>query len=581
MSVARPWWLLALALLLPLILLHLRRPALAVRDVADLAIWERLAGPAESADWRLRRPRHPVLLALQALALSALVLALAGPERRDGAPPATTVYVVDGSLWMHVGTRLADARAGVRQLVGSEPRNDVAVVTATGTPAVAYRGPRSGLEEGLRQRARECAAPATWPRASPSARACSAVAAGAWSCSAHPRPRSRRSRAAPGQVSVRVVGSRTADQGVFARGSRCGIGPAGACEILATVRNESASPRVDRYVAHVDGKPVLTLRVAVPAHGAKTLALTAQPGVAVRLQLAGRDALALDDTAWFDVPSAAGTPAAMTVTLVGDPATAKPLAQALAAAPGVTLNLRTPATYRRRDALASDLVVLAGWLPAGRPAAGARRRAGRAPAAPGRRRDGRARGSRREQHGRGRRPRRRRRSAVAEHRPRRGQAARAAPLARCRHLEPRRSTARRRRQRPSARGGARLRPREIQPDAASGVPDPRAQPRALGGGLDVGRRPRLAQDQLAPGCDARDGHGREGRIAERRPERQGRRRRRTRGGRVHGRRDGPGRRPPPRGDRCDPRRRERPSGRWADRPHRVGADGRAARARAR
>ena len=85
----------------------------------------------------------------------------------------------------------------------------------------------------------------------------------------------------------------------------------------------------------------------------------------MRLQLAGRDALALDDTAWFDVPSAAGTPAAMTVTLVGDPATAKPLAQALAAAPGVTLNLRTPATYRRRDALASDLVVLAGWLPAG------------------------------------------------------------------------------------------------------------------------------------------------------------------------------------------------------------------------
>jgi hypothetical protein len=31
----------------------------------------------------------------------------------------------------------------------------------------------------------------------------------------------------------------------------------------------------------------------------------------------------------------------------------------------VTLNLRTPATYRRRDALASDLVVLAGWIPSG------------------------------------------------------------------------------------------------------------------------------------------------------------------------------------------------------------------------
>ena len=84
MSFARPWWLVALALLLPLILLHLRRPALTVREVADLAIWDRLAGPAESGDWRLRRPRHPVLLALQALALSALVLALAGP---DGGTP--------------------------------------------------------------------------------------------------------------------------------------------------------------------------------------------------------------------------------------------------------------------------------------------------------------------------------------------------------------------------------------------------------------------------------------------------------------------------------------------------------------
>jgi hypothetical protein len=152
---------------------------------------------------------------------------------------------------------------------------------------------------------------------------------------------------------------------VFARGSRCGIGPAGACEILATVRNTGSRKRVDRYVAHVDGKPVLTLRIGVPAHSAKSLALTAQPGVAVRLQRTGGDALALDDAAWFDVPSAAGTPAAMTVTLVGNPATAKLLAQALAVAPGVTLNLRTPATYRQRDALASDLVVLAGWVPGG------------------------------------------------------------------------------------------------------------------------------------------------------------------------------------------------------------------------
>ena len=94
------------------------------------------------------------------------------------------------------------------------------------------------------------------------------------------------------------------------------------------------------------------------------MTLTAQPGVSVRLLLTKRDALAFDDTASFSVPSAADTPPSMTVTLVGDPRTAKPLAQALAAAPGVNLELRTPATYRRHDALASDLVVLDGWVPA-------------------------------------------------------------------------------------------------------------------------------------------------------------------------------------------------------------------------
>ena len=251
-----------------------------MRDVANLAIWERLAGPAESADWRLRRPRHPVLLALQALALSALGVAL------RQAPAARRRTARDDGLRRRrlarteVGTRLADARAGVRQLVGSEPRNDVAVVTATGAPAVAYRGPRSGLEDGLRQ-----------VRASAGAGdLAGGIVLGAGLLGGRggrmvvlhaPETAKPEIRAATGQVSERVVGSRTADQGVFALGSRCGLAAAGACAILATVRNESASPRIDRYVAHVNGKPVLTLRVPVPAHGTATVALTAQPGVAV------------------------------------------------------------------------------------------------------------------------------------------------------------------------------------------------------------------------------------------------------------------------------------------------------------
>jgi hypothetical protein len=362
-SFARPWWLAALALLLPLVVLHLRRPSLARREVASLAIWERLAAPVESSDWRLRRPRHPLLLALQALALCALVLALAGPARRHSAPPPTTVYVVDGSLWMNVGTRLADARAGIERLAAAEPASSVALVAATGTPSVAYRGPVAGLAgalDGMRAGAG-------------GADLAAGIALGAGLLGSRegrmvvlraPEDAVPEIVSASGQVTVRAVGTATADQGIFAQGARCGIGPAGACEVVASLRNFDGVRHVDRYAAFLDGERALTLRASVPAHGTTTLTLTARPGASVRLQLTKRDALPLDDTAWFSVPSAAGTPAQMTVTLVGDPATAKPLAQALAAAPGVNLELRTRATYRRRDALASDLVVLDGFVPA-------------------------------------------------------------------------------------------------------------------------------------------------------------------------------------------------------------------------
>ena len=387
MSLARPWWLAGLALLLPLVLLHLRRPSLSVREVSSLALWERLAAPVESSKWRMRRPRHPVLLGLQALALCALVLALAGPARRGAAPAPTTVYVVDGSLWMHVGTRLADARADVRHLAAAEPDAHVALVAASGTPSVAYQGPASGLGGAL----------GVLRAGSGSADLASGIVLGAGLLGDRrgrlivvraPEDAIPEIASARGQVSVRVVGRRAPDQGLFARGSRCGIGPAGACEVVATLRNGDSVPRVDRYAAYLDGTFALDLRAAVPAHGTTTVTLTARPGSSVRLQLRGRDALALDDVAWFTVPSAADTPPSMTVTLVGDPATAKPLAQALAAAPGVNLELRTRATYRRSDALRERPRRARRLGPADWASARAGGRADRASPAPGWRRGG-------------------------------------------------------------------------------------------------------------------------------------------------------------------------------------------------
>ena len=366
MTFARPWWLAGLVLLLPLALLHLRRPSLTVREVPSLMLWDRLGGSATSTTRRLKRPRDPLLLLLQALVLAALVLALAGPQLLAARPPATTVYVVDGSLWMQVHGRLAAARRDVLAAAAEQPSPRVAVVEATGTPSVVYLGRAAGLADAL-------------ARLEPDAGAGDlqgAIALGAGLLGGSggrmvvlraPEDAMPATFAARGQLAARVVGSPTDDQGLFDGSARCGVGASAACELIATVRNEAVRPRIDRYVASASGGRPVTLRVAVPARSSSTIVLTAPPGSRVRLHLTGHDALAPDDTAWISVPGAAGVTGATTVTLVGDPSSALPLARALVAVPGVKLELRRPASYRRSDALASDLVVLDGWLPPGLP----------------------------------------------------------------------------------------------------------------------------------------------------------------------------------------------------------------------
>ena len=77
----------------------------------------------------------------------------------------------------------------------------------------------------------------------------------------------------------------------------------------------------------------------------------------------GPNALAAAARARVSVPDAAGVPSPTSVTLVGEPADALPVARALAAVTGVRLRLRTPGDYRPSDARESDVVVLDGSLP--------------------------------------------------------------------------------------------------------------------------------------------------------------------------------------------------------------------------
>ena len=364
MSFDRPWWLAGLLLLVPLVILHLRRPRAGLHDVPSLLLWDRFEAPAATTERRFRRPRYPILLALQALAVIALVLALSGPSRAGSAPAANRVFVLDDSVWMGVGQRLAQAEQAIAKMAGRSGGDHIVVVAAQGNPGVVYSGDSAGVAAGL-------ASLAPSP-SSPDLRPALAIGAGLLGGAGgrlvvvrSPEAAMPSAIASPGQLQQFVVGDPAADQGLFDPSARCGIGTATQCEIFATVANTSGRAVTDAYTATVAGRPALSRAIAVPAHSRAIIALTATPGARVTLRLRGRDALAADNAAYIDVPGAANAPPSSTVTLVGEPATALPLARAFAAIPGVTLELRTVATYRPSDAAKSVLVVVDGQLPRG------------------------------------------------------------------------------------------------------------------------------------------------------------------------------------------------------------------------
>ncbi len=363
MSFAQPWWLLGLLLLVPLVLLHLRRPRAQAHEVPTLLLWDDLGAPAAAAENRLRRPQRPLLLALQALAVAAAVVALAGPQHPGAVPSPSLVVVVDSSMWMRVAGRPATAARVVGSLAARHPGDRLAVVRAGPQPAVVYRGTDA--------RAAAAAAARSPSPGQSDLRAALTTGVGLLGdrsgrmvlvrAPEDPAPAVDGGSARLSQV---VVGTPAADQGLLGASARCGIGPAGRCLLFATVDNESGQAVSDPYTALVAGRAVLRRRVAVPAHARAILSLTASPGTRVELRLDVHDVLAADDRAFVDVPGAANAPPSSTLTLVGDPATALPLARAFAAVPGVTLRLRTTRTYSAADARASVLVVVDGVLPA-------------------------------------------------------------------------------------------------------------------------------------------------------------------------------------------------------------------------
>jgi hypothetical protein len=366
MTLLAAWALGGLVLLVPLVIAHLRREHRPLYDVPSLLLWQEPEQRASAQARRLRLPRLPLLLALQALALVLLVVALARPAAPAARARPAHVYVLDDSVWMSADGRLADAERRLEALAATLPRGTpVRIVLADGAPRVLYRGPAAaGVAVALR-RVAPSAAPSTLAEALTVAAGLLAGPRDEMVLLRAPEDAAPTPHARAGQFAALVIGAPVAEQGIFSPSSRCGIGASGACEVLAVVGNSAAAAVRDRYTAAVNGRPALSGSVRVGAHSTADIVLSARPDEQVSLRLDSRAVLPGAGAAWVTVPSLADGPSASTVTVVGTPSDATPVARAFAAVPGVTLRLSTPATYDAVDARTSDLTVLDGWLPRG------------------------------------------------------------------------------------------------------------------------------------------------------------------------------------------------------------------------
>src|SRR5436305_6168871 len=102
MTFGRPWWLAGLALLVPLVVLHLRRRDRAVTEAPSLLVWRNVGAAPESSSQR-RRPPRPWPLLIQAAIVVLLVAALAQPQLIRPVAPGPRVLVVDTSVRMAAG----------------------------------------------------------------------------------------------------------------------------------------------------------------------------------------------------------------------------------------------------------------------------------------------------------------------------------------------------------------------------------------------------------------------------------------------------------------------------------------------
>ncbi len=141
MTFASPAGLWLLALVVPVLALHVLRPRRQRVEVSSTLLWDQVAAPVSAATpWQRLRPS--LLLFLQLLAVALLAVAAARPVRLVDAPLAEhTVFIIDtsGSMAATDGDpdRLESAKARARELHDELPTGGVAsVVVASDRPTV-------------------------------------------------------------------------------------------------------------------------------------------------------------------------------------------------------------------------------------------------------------------------------------------------------------------------------------------------------------------------------------------------------------------------------------------------------------
>jgi hypothetical protein len=363
MSLLTPWALGGLAVLVPLVILHLRHDRRQSQDVPSLRLWLDLVPLSARRRAWAKLPRLPLLLALQVLAVTLIAAGLAQPATSRVAGERGTVYVIDGSFWMSAAGRMPAALARVAALAARLPATStVSVVLAGGTPRLLYGGAPAGVRQAL-ERVRPGTAPSTLSGALALAARESDGRDFRFVVLRAPEDPAPAVRAGAAQIQVISIGPRISDQGIFPVGAHCGGTSARACEVLAVVANHSPVPVTDSFTAYDNGVRTLSSSIHVMPESDADLTLASRPNQQIELRLNGRDALTEDNVAWITVPGAGNAAEPMRITLVGEPSDAQVVAEAFAAVPGIQLRMRTPETYRAADARASGLTVLDGWLP--------------------------------------------------------------------------------------------------------------------------------------------------------------------------------------------------------------------------